>query len=240
MYFEVLIDIYNMFGMGFFFVVFMNQDCIYKVLVGLFIKCMLVIGLKLGVFFEYSECNVVMVIIECGGLQDLRVDQIVYQGIMCFVIEEDVFDFKLVDWDLEVLFELVRLELIGDICISYGNQEDVQVDIILLSDVENYNFGWVSWEVQFGWVNLLSWYKLKMNVFDGKDVKDKLLCLEGCSLFLVQVLKLFMIIINLAIVLSDCVFYVVRDSGSDIDQQRFVYLVWVKFGFRIMNWFNCY
>ncbi|MGC1507810.1 M14 family metallopeptidase [Ketobacter sp.] len=213
---EALIDIHNTSGMGPSFAVSMNQDRTHKALAGLFTKRMLVTGLKLGALFEYSERNVATVTIECGGSQDPRADQIAYQGIMRFVTEEDVLDPKPADWDLEVLLEPVRLELTGDTRISYGNQEDAQADITLPPDVENHNFGRVSREVQLGWVNPLSWHKLKMNAPDGKDVKDKLLRLEGRSLFPAQALKLFMITTNPAIALSDCVFYAVRDSGSDI------------------------
>ncbi len=213
---EALIDIHNTSGMGPCFSVSMKHDPAHEALTALFCERMLVTELKLGAIFEYSERNVPTVTIECGGSQDPRADEIAYQGLLKFVGEEDILTPTAADWDMEVLHEPVRLELSEDALISYGSRQDLLADITLPPDVENHNFGRVSKELQLGWVNPQSWHKLRIKTPNGKDVKHRILRLEGNRLYPAQALKLFMITTNPGIAKSDCVFYAVADDGSHL------------------------
>jgi hypothetical protein len=213
---EALIDIHNTSGMGPSFSVSMKQDAQHEALTSLFTERMLVTGLRLGALFEYSERNVPTVTIECGGSQDPHADDIAYEGIMRFVSESDVLTPKEADWELDILFEPVRLELSADATISYSEAQDVYADITLPPDVEHHNFGRINSNVQLGWVNPNSWHKLIVNTPNGQDVKDNILKLEGNKLFPAQALKLFMITTNPTIAKSDCLFYAVTDNGSHL------------------------
>ena len=213
---EALIDIHNTSGMGPSFAVSMKQDPAHEALTSLFTERMLVTGLKLGALFEYSEQNVPTVTIECGGAQDPHADNIAYEGILRYATEEDVLTPAPADWGLEVLREPVRLELTEDANITYSEAEDVYADITLPPDVEHHNFGRITTEVPLGWVKPGSWDKLIIKTPAGKDVKDKILKLDGNRLYPAQALKLFMITTNASIAKSDCLFYAVTDDGSHL------------------------
>ncbi|AUM13568.1 M14 family metallopeptidase [Ketobacter alkanivorans] len=213
---EALIDIHNTSGMGPSFSVSMKQDAQHEALTSLFTERMLVTGLRLGALFEYSERNVPTVTIECGGAQDPRADDIAYEGILRYVSQTDVLTPQQADWELDVLKEPVRLELRTDATITYSEAEDVYADITLPPNVERHNFGRITTDVQLGWVKPESWDKLIVNTPAGKDVKDKILKLEGNRLHPAQPLKLFMITTNATIAKSDCLFYAVTDDGSHL------------------------
>ncbi|TNC88492.1 MAG: succinylglutamate desuccinylase [Alcanivorax sp.] len=213
---EALVDIHNTSGMGPSFAVSMKQDAQHEALTSLFTKRMLVTGLRLGALFEYSERDVPTVTIECGGAQDPRADDIAYEGLVRYATANDVLTPQPADWQLEVLTEPVRLELRDDARITYSEAEDVYADITLPPNVEHYNFGRITDEVQLGWVKPESWDKLVINTPAGVDVKDKILKLDGNRLYPAQPLKLFMITTNASIAKSDCLFYAVTDDGSHL------------------------
>ncbi|MCG8537083.1 MAG: succinylglutamate desuccinylase/aspartoacylase family protein [Pseudomonadales bacterium] len=210
---EALIDIHNTSGMGPSFSVAMQQDAEHEALTSLFTERMLVTKLKLGALFEYSERNVPTVTIECGGSQDPRSDEIAYEGLLRFVNNENVLKPAPANWNLEVLYEPVRLELEENTHIAYRESMDTYADITLPPDVERHNFGRIEPHVQLGWVNPESWPKLRVKTSSGEDIKQQILKLEGNKLFPAQALKLFMITTNPTIAKSDCVFYAVKDSS---------------------------
>lgn len=213
---EALVDIHNTSGMGPSFSVALQQDAAHEALTALFTERMLVTGLRLGALFEYSERNVPTVTIECGGAQDPRADDIAYAGICRYASAEQVLQPQASDWQLEVLYQPVRLELRDDASITYAEAQDLYADITLPPDVEHFNFGRVTPEVALGWLKPDSWDKLIVNNAAGVDVKHKVLKREGNQLFPAQALKLFMVTTDARIAKSDCLFYAVSDSGAPL------------------------
>ncbi|MAR91566.1 MAG: succinylglutamate desuccinylase [Pseudomonadales bacterium] len=216
---ESLIDIHNTSGMGPSFAVAMKQDPEHEALASLFTERMLVTGLRLGALFEYSERNVPTVTIECGGAQDPRADEIAYEGLLRYVDAAEVLKPFRADWQMEVLYEPVRLELSEDAAITYSEAEDVYADITLPPDVERHNFGRVAPDQPLGWVKPGSWDKLKITNPAGEDVKSQVIRLQGNRLYPAQPLKLFMITTNASIAKSDCLFYAVTDNDSHLMAQ---------------------
>lgn len=212
---EAIVDMHNTSGSGPAFGVVTYMDWRHDALVSLFTQRMVVTGLSLGSLMEISEPLCPTVTIEVGGRLDESAHELAYEGLCRYFNDEQVLAPQEADWDLERLFDPVRLELRPDTRLAYAEGEVSGVDLTLKTDIEHFNFG----GVKAG--TLLGWSRGGEDLFSALDKNgncalDKLVEIRDRGLYTASDLKLFMITNNPDIAVSDCLFYAVADDGQAI------------------------
>ncbi len=155
--------------------------------------------------------------VECGGRLDECAHQLAWEGLQRYFLQTEVVD-GLVHRDcLEVLTNPVRLELNPQCRIQYGNVLSGDVELCLLPTIEHYNWGVTAKDTKLGWV---ARDDLK-TLFSSKNsreecVLNELVYIKDGALYTKRALKLFMITNNPEIAKMDCLFYAVRDCGSEV------------------------
>lgn len=213
---ECLIDIHNTSGMGPSFALTIRNDAQHQALVDLFTERLIVTDLRLGTVMEISELEVPSVTIEVGGAQDEHAHQLACDGLKRFLHEEDVLTLRDADWQIEILRNPIRIELVPEATIAYGFDPRDDVDVVLPPDVEHLNFGVVKAEQQIGWIGEKGLGCFNVRNSANENIAEKLFRVDDGRLLLVQPIKSFMITTNPVIAKSDCLFYAVTDEGHQI------------------------
>ncbi|KZY36853.1 MULTISPECIES: succinylglutamate desuccinylase/aspartoacylase family protein [unclassified Oleiphilus] len=214
---ESLIDMHNTSGSGPSFAVAIYEDPQHDALTELFTKRLIVTHLRLGALMEVTEYLCPTVTIECGGRLDESAHQIAWEGLNRYFRLESVLAGQESQESLEVLTNPVRLELKDDCRLRYGEKLSEESDLCLLPSIEQLNSGITVKDTQLGWV---ATDDLKA-VFSSKNsreecVVNELVYIKDGGLFAKRDLKLFMITNNPEIAKMDCLFYAVRDCGSEV------------------------
>ena len=217
---EALIDIHNTSGTGPSFAVTIKKDKNHLALSALFTERLMYTQLRLGALMEYSERDVPTVTVECGGAQDEHAHLCAWEGLLRYIHADDVFKQQQTDWELEVLTNPVRVEILPDVTLTYSNEPDPKEDITLRPDIEHFNFGTIQTDVTLGWVGSKGLNCFRIIDSNGRDIRDQVLRIENGVLKPAQAIKAFMITANYGIAKSDCLMYVVTDKGEQILSQR--------------------
>lgn len=217
---ECLIDMHNTSGSGPSFAVAIYEDPQHDALTALFTKRLIVTHLRLGALMEVTEFLCPTVTIECGGRIDETAHNIAYEGLSRYFLEKDVLVDENYKADLEVLTNPVRLELSKACRLNYGEVIDENTDLCLLPSIEHLNSGITAKDTQLGWVATED----LNTIFSSKNsreecVVNELVYIKEGALYAKRDLKLFMITSNPDIAKMDCLFYAVKDCGSEIIAQ---------------------
>lgn len=217
---ECLIDMHNTSGSGPSFAVAIYEDPQHDALTALFTKRLIVTHLRLGALMEVTEFLCPTVTIECGGRLDETAHQIAYEGLNRYFLQQDVLVDDKYKADLEVLTNPVRLELSEDCRLSYGDALSEDTDLCLLPSIEHLNSGITAKDTQLGWVATDD----LNSIFSSKNsreecVVNELVYIKDGALYAKRDLKLFMITSNPDIAKMDCLFYAVKDCGSEVIAQ---------------------
>ncbi len=116
---ECLLDVHNTSGTGPAFAVTITNDAAHQALTSLFTDRLIMTDLRLGALMEYSEQEVPTVTIECGGSQDDQAHQLAYEGLARYASRPDVLSLEKAEWDVEVLRNPIRVELVPEATIEY-------------------------------------------------------------------------------------------------------------------------
>ncbi|WP_317932916.1 succinylglutamate desuccinylase/aspartoacylase family protein [Halioxenophilus sp. WMMB6] len=211
---EALVDIHNTSGTGPGFVVSVCNDRRHQALTALFTERMLFTPLRLGSLMEYSENAVPSVTFECGGAQDEHAHQAAWEGLLRFIDCADPFALPEADWDIEVLTNPVRVELVEDVTVAYGERPVSGCEVTFRPDIEHFNFGVIGPEIALGQVGPRGLACFRVVDSEGRNVCNRVLRLEAGQLFVAQPIKAFMITSNAEIAKSDCLMYVVTAAGG--------------------------
>lgn len=217
---ECLIDMHNTSGSGPSFAVAIYEDPLHDTLTALFTKRLIVTHLRLGALMEVTEFLCPTVTIECGGRLDETAHQIAWEGLNRYFLQRDVLVDENFKAGLEVLTNPVRLELNSNCRLSYGEKLGENTDLCLLPSIEKLNSGITAKDTQLGWVA-----KEDLNtIFSSKNsreecVVNELVYIREGALYAKRDLKLFMITNNPDIAKMDCLFYAVKDCGSEVIAQ---------------------
>lgn len=214
---ECLIDMHNTSGSGPSFAVAVYEDPLHDALTSLFTKRLIVTHLRLGALMEVTEYLCPTVTVECGGRLDECAHQAAWDGLQRYFLQSEVVNTKVCRDGLEILTNPVRLELNPQCRIQYGDVLSGSVDLCLLPTIERYNSGVTEKDTQLGWV---AGDDLKA-VFSSENsreecVVNELVYIKDGALYTQRDLKLFMITSNPEIAKMDCLFYAVRECGSEV------------------------
>ena len=207
---ECVIVIHNTSGSSPSFGVTTFMDERHDALVSLFTHRIIVTDLQLGSLMEISETMMPTVTIESGGAQDLESNAMATEGLTRYVTLDDVLSKQHGDMTLEFFHNPMRLELVEEKDIAYGDHCLLDEGVTLLPSVENYNFGFVDNGTRLGFISgdLVDTLSVKDNA-GNQRVADYFEERDG-ELYPLKKIKLFMVTGNPEIARKDCLFYLVE------------------------------
>ncbi len=211
---EAVIDIHNTSGSSPSFGVTTFMDERHDALVSLFTHRMIVTDLSLGALMEISESMVPTVTIECGGAEDHESNLMATEGLIKYISYDEVLSVGPTDMSLEFFHNPIRLELVEGSDIAYGDHSLMADGVTLLSDIENFNFGFVNPDCRLGFVSGEFSSNLTAKDVDGQERLTDYFQLRDGELYPSRRLKLFMITTNPEIARKDCLFYLVDADGD--------------------------
>ncbi|MCF7981607.1 MAG: succinylglutamate desuccinylase/aspartoacylase family protein [Pseudomonadales bacterium] len=207
---EAVIDIHNTSGAGPSFAISTELNQKHIAVSTLFTNRLVVTDLRLGSLMDFDEGDFSITTIECGGAHDPQAHTLAYEGFKRFALTphlfEDGIDQKKTS-DIDLYQHPIRVELIEGTGLAFANTAVEGADITLHQDVERYNFGPICRGTNLGWLGAKGLASLVARDARGYDHVSHYFELQGNCLITKQDLKLFMITKNVAIALSDCLFY---------------------------------
>lgn len=214
---EAVIDMHNTSGSGPAFSVVTHMDSNHDALASLFVKRMIVTGLRLGALMEISEDWFPTVTVECGGREDEEAHEIAWDGLCRYFLNTDVLLTEARDFGLELLRNPVRFELQPGVTVTYSDRAEPAYDLTLIDSIEHCNSGTTVADTPLGWVNCEQTSTLFRST-NSRDqcVLEALVYIRDGILYTKQDLKLSMVTNNAEIAKSDCVFYAVKSDGQEI------------------------
>ena len=213
---ECLLDVHNTSGTGPAFAVTITNDAAHQTLTSLFTDRLIMTDLRLGALMEYSEQEVPTVTIECGGSQDDQAHQLAYEGLVRYASRPDVLSLEKAEWDVEVLRNPIRVELVPEATIEYLPEPSGRADLTLPPDIEHRNFGIVSPSEPLGWIGKKGLGVLNAIGHNRTENMEQVFQVREGKIFPAQAIKAFMITTNPVIAKSDCLFYAVKATGEPI------------------------
>jgi len=207
---ECVIDIHNTSGSSPSFGVTTFMDERHDALVSLFTHRMIVTDLVLGSLMEISETMMPTVTIECGGALDTESNLMASEGRLKYITYDDVLTIGHTDMTLEFFHNPLRLELLEQSDIAYGDHCLMSDGVTLLPEIEHYNFGFVDSKVRLGFISGELSDNLTIKDIENQErLLDYFEARDG-ELYPTQRLKLFMVTTNPEIARKDCLFYLVK------------------------------
>ncbi len=213
---ESVLDMHNTSGSGPSFGVCTYMDRQHDALVSFFTQRLIVSNLGLGALMDISEDSFPTVTVEVGGRLDEQAHELAFDGMCRYFQAPTVLDQGDTDWGLELLRDPIRLELNGNVTLTYADHPSANYDITLKTNIEHHNFGTVLSDTLLGWASGLERSLFSAQDAGGRCAVTRLIRIENGELYPARPLKLFMITNNAAIAESDCLFYAVADDGSTI------------------------
>jgi hypothetical protein len=206
---ECLIDIHNTSGSSPAFGVTTFMDNKHNALVSLFTHRIVVTDLSLGSLMEVSESILPAVTIECGGAASEESSNLATEGLIKYLIFDDVLSESNSDLILEYFKNPVRLELQAGSSIAYADHQSISHGVTLRPDIENRNFGTVAANYLLGYLS--SDIAALLTAKDSKGVErlDEFFRVENGELLTTKPLKFFMVTTNPEIAKNDCLLYLV-------------------------------
>ncbi len=207
---ECVIDVHNTSGSspGFGVTTFIDER--HDALVALFTKRMIITDLKMGALMETSETMFPTVTIECGGAADPDSNRVATEGLIKYLTYEDVLNAPHEGLSLDIFHHPLRMELVDDCEIAFGDHILVPDGVTLLSNIEHFNFDKVPTGTELGFIPIPLDECLTLTDAQGENRIHEYFCQDGESLRATQDLKLFMVTTNPEIARKDCLFYLVE------------------------------
>ncbi|MEO1061332.1 MAG: succinylglutamate desuccinylase/aspartoacylase family protein [Actinomycetota bacterium] len=205
-----LIDVHNTTGVGPAFGVTPQHSTEHEALMTGFSEKLIVSGIRLGALMEAANEICPSVTVECGGAIDTYADGVAEQGIELFLNAPDPLAAPDRDLPMELLQHPVRVELQPSHTIGFGDGPG-GADVVLVRDVERFNFGVVSADRHLGWLGDSGLGALRAMSVDGRDVIADVLSCDGNGVLRpARKLQLFMVTTKPQAARGDCLFYAIR------------------------------
>lgn len=207
---EALIDLHNTSGSGPAFGVAIREELSHDALIALFSHRLVITDIRLGALMEYAERAVPTVTVECGGVYDPEAALVAERGLRRYWNLPDLFaDARCHPPPIRVLRHPLRLELLEDAVIGYGDAWREGDDLTLPFDIEKYNFQGLEYGEALGWLGPRGLATLRVRdagtenrIGDYFDAVSGRLCAR-------LPMTLFMITTEPEIARSDCIGYLV-------------------------------
>ncbi len=205
---ECVVDIHNTSGSSPAFAVSIKADNTEKHLASYFCNEMIHTDIRLGSLMEQNfGCAVITV--ECGGAEDIASVKRAAIGIKGICEDRDK-KFTQAAEQVDVYKNPHRVELAEHVQLVYSNHEDVQANVILVSDIERRNFGVTHKNTHIGWIRDAQLSNLRVITEQGENIVGDFFRLEGHKIFTCRDLKFFMATDKPQLAIQDCLFYIVE------------------------------
>lgn len=209
---EAVIDIHNTSGSGPAFGVCRHRDCQHEALASLFTSRLVVASIDLGALMETSDARTPTVTIEVGGREDAPSHELAWEGLHAFLTRPQVLAGEQRDWGMEILADAIRLEIRPGTRVVYDTQPRADADLTLKPDIERFNFGAVTPDIELGWLqgDPERWFRAVDG--QGRCAVSRLVAVRDGRLHPAASMRLFMVTTNPRIALSDCLFYAIQQA----------------------------
>jgi hypothetical protein len=209
---EVIVDLHNCAGSGPAFAVAPVITPEALSITSYFCQTIILSGLQLGALME-RKFNCPMITVKCGGSNDEQAHHIAYQGLKQLTLHDKTINFQQ-SRDVDVIYKPLRLELKPHTSFSYGNHDEGFMGVCLKSNIEQLNYGISRKEQMLGWVDDKGLDNfILLNEHGENVIEDYFSCRKNILTCAVD-LRIFMATNNESIVLSDCLFYVIKVTNQ--------------------------
>ena len=186
-----------------------------KALTALVSDHLIVTDLRLGTLMEATEDDFPTVTAECGGAGDARSDQTAMTALRAYAMAESLWDAPHRYAHVKTFHHPIRVSLETGKQVAYGAAAVPGVDLTLRSDADQFNFGILNQGEILGWVRDSSPGVVARDA-KGRDRTLELFAVDAGRLVVAQASRIMMMTTNPQIAVSDCLFYCLPVSSSEV------------------------
>ncbi|MCY4612138.1 MAG: succinylglutamate desuccinylase/aspartoacylase family protein [Nitrospira sp.] len=213
---EALIDFHNTSGRSPAYGVSTRSGEPQKALTALVSDHLIVTDLRLGTLMEATEDDFPTVTAECGGAGDARSEQTAMTALRTYAMIESLWDAPHRYARVKTLHHPIRVSLEAGKRVAYGSASVPEADLTLRQDADEFNFGVLNQGETLGWVRDASPGVVVARDAKGCDrTRDMFAVVDG-RLVVTQASRIMMMTTNPHIAASDCLFYCLPVSSSEL------------------------
>ena len=186
-----------------------------KALTALFSHHLIVTDLRLGTLMEATEEDFPTITAECGGGGDARSDQTAMTALRSYAMAETLWDAPHRYAHVKTFHHPIRVSLEAGKQVAYGASSMPDADLTLRKDADQFNFGVLNQGETLGWVRDASLSVVAARDAKGRDRTREMFAVVDGRL-VVQPSRILMMTTNPQIAVSDCLFYCLPVSSSEL------------------------
>ena len=187
-----------------------------KALTALVSDHLIVTDLRLGTLMEAMEDDCPTITAECGGAGDARSDQTALTALRSYAMAETLWDAPHRYAHVKTLHHPIRVSLEAGKQVTYGASSVPGVDLTLRKDADQFNFGVLHQGETLGWVRDASLSVVAARDAKGRDRTREMFAVVEGRLVVAQSSRIMMMTTNPQIAVSDCLFYCLPVSSSEL------------------------
>ena len=183
-------------------------------LASFFCQTLVLSDLQLGSLME-QNFSCASVTIECGGRVDQQAHEMAYAGI-CHIANYEDIGYIQPETCIEVIYLPLRLYISEGVNLSYAEHDEGYSGITLKQNIDCFNFGGANKGEMIGWIDGNGLDNLNLFNKHGCNVIDEYFYIRENQLVCKQNLRIFKATSDKQIALTDCLFYVVKQTNNRI------------------------
>ena len=213
---EALIDFHNTSGRSPAYGVSTRSGEPQKALTALVSDHLIVTDLRLGTLMEATEDDFPTVTAECGGAGDARSEQTALTALRTYAMTESLWDAPHRHARVKTFHHPIRVSLEAGKQVAYGATSMPEADLTLRKDADQFNFGVLNQGETLGWVRDSSPGVLVARDAKGRDRTREMFAVVDGRLVVTQASRIMMMTTNSHIAATDCLFYCLPVSSSEL------------------------
>ena len=213
---EALIDFHNTSGRSPAYGVSTRLGEPQKALTSLVSDHLIVTDLRLGTLMEATEDDFPTMTAECGGAGDARSDQTAMTALRTYATADSLWDAPHRYAQVKTFHHPIRVSLEAGRQVAYGASLVPDADLTLRKDADQFNFGVLDQGETLGWVRDSSSGVVVARDAKGHDRTRELFAVVEGRLLVAQASRIMMMTTNPQIAMSDCLFYCLPVSSSEL------------------------
>lgn len=207
---EAVIDLHNNSGHNPAYGVSTRLDPMRIGLASLFAPRFVLSRLGLGALMDALEDEFPITTIECGRRLDPAADACAYAGLRRFIQAEELPRVAANSGRVDVLHRAVRVRVRPNLRIGFDDHRQSGTDITCALDIDRHNFQSIPKGSHLAWVSDEIEWPFDARDESGAEVSQKFFRREGRSIRTTRPFIPIMMTTDVAIALSDCLFYAVE------------------------------
>ena len=213
---EALIDFHNTSGRSPAYGVSTRLGEPQKALTALVSDHLIVTDLRLGTLMEATEDDFPTVTAECGGTGDARSDETAMTALRTYAMADSLWDAHHRFAHVKTFHHPIRVSLEAGKQVAYGAASVPDADLTLRKDADQFNFGVLHQGETLGWVRDDSPGVVIARDAKGRDRTREMFAVVEGRLVVAQASRIMMMTTNPHIAVSDCLFYCLPVSSSEL------------------------